>query len=217
MEVVGMKKTLSIVLVILLVVSSFAAKTAATAQPILQYLSPFVIEKTEYEASGVINEVVFSVSGRGYATVSYGDGNEVKIPLVWNRYSDLKSGMEVNFKGIKATILVPTSIEVNGYKIVLRPVKNSDNVKMQILETKVKSVEVSRNAVTIALTDSQNKEYRIPGSLMPIWKTLKVGDIVKLNTIKRNINAVQSITIDGKTYNLSYAIEPSMNIYGKRR
>jgi len=65
-----MKKTLSIVLVILLVVSSFAAKTAATAQPILQYLSPFVIEKTEYEASGVINEVVFSVSGRGYATVS---------------------------------------------------------------------------------------------------------------------------------------------------
>lgn len=214
-----MKKTLSIVLVILLVVSSFAAKPTATvtAQPMLKYLSPFVIEKTEYEASGVINEVVFGVYGRGYATVSYGDGNEVKIPLVWNRYSDLKSGMGVNFKGIKATILVPTSFEVNGYKIVLRPVKNADNVKMQILETKVKSVEVSRNAITIVLTDSQNKEYKIPGSLIPIWKTLKVGDTVELNTIKRNISAVQSITIDGKTYNLSNALRPSMNVYGKRR
>ncbi|HON04530.1 MAG TPA: hypothetical protein PK065_06640 [Fervidobacterium sp.] len=210
-----MKKTFSVVLMMLLVVSIFAAKT--TTQPILSYISPFVIEKTEYEATGVIEQVVLGVYGRGYATVSYGDGEKVKIPFIWNRYSDVKIGTEVSFKGIKATILVPTSVEVNGYKIVLRPVKNSDNVKMQILETKVKSVEVSRNAVTIALTDSQNKEYRIPGSLMPIWKTLKVGDIVKLNTIKRNINAVQSITIDGKTYNLSYAIEPSMNIYGKRR
>jgi len=215
MEVVVMKKTFSVVLMMLLVVSIFAAKT--TTQPILSYISPFVIEKTEYEATGVIEQVVLGVYGRGYATVSYGDGERVKIPFVWNRYSDVKIGTEVSFKGIKATILVPTSVEVNGYKIVLKPVKNADNVETQILETKVKSIEISRNAITIVLTDSQNKEYKIPGSLIPIWKTLKVGDTVELNTIKQNISAVQSITIDGKTYNLSNALRPSMNVYGKRR
>jgi hypothetical protein len=44
MGVVDMKKTLSAVLVVLLVLSTFAAR--ATTQPILNYLSPFVIEKT---------------------------------------------------------------------------------------------------------------------------------------------------------------------------
>ncbi len=210
-----MKKTLGVVLVLLLVVSTFAAKTVE--QPILNYLSPFVIEKTEYEATGVIDQVVLGVYGRGYATVSYGDGEKVRIPLLWNQYSDVKSGTEVNFKGIKATILVPTSAEVNGYKIVLRPIKNTDKLEVQTLETKVKNIEISRNTVTVVLTDSQNKEYRIPGSLMPIWRTLKTGDTVKINTIKRNVNTVQSITINGKTYNLDYALEPSMNIYGKRR
>ena len=104
-----MKKTLGVVLVLLLVVSTFAAKTVE--QPILNYLSPFVIEKTEYEATGVIEQVVLGVYGRGYATVSYGDGEKVKIPFIWNRYSDVKIGTEVSFKGIKATILVPTSVK----------------------------------------------------------------------------------------------------------
>lgn len=211
-----MKKTLSAVLVVLLVVSTFAAKTVE--QPILNYLSPFVIEKTEYEVTGVIDQVVLDIYGRGYATVSYGDGEKVKIPFTWNQYSDVKSGTEVKFKGIKETIIVPTSAEINGYKLVFRPVKNTDKLEVQTLETKVKNIEISRNTVTVVLTDSQNKEYRIPGSLIPIWRTLKVGDTVKINTIKRNVNTVQSITINGKTYKLSNVREFSnLNIYGKKR
>ncbi|HCI28724.1 MAG TPA: hypothetical protein DE117_00875 [Fervidobacterium sp.] len=211
-----MKKVFTITLLLLVVVSSFALKTVQ--QPILSYLSPFVVEKTSYEANGIVEKVVLGVYGRGYAVISY-DDNEVQVPLIWSRYPDVKAGTEVYFKGIKATALVPISLETNGYKIILRPIGNVENSGVHVLETKVKSIEISRNAITVVLTDSQGKEYKIPGALMPIWKTLKVGDDVKINVIKTNVNTVQSITIDGKTYSLGNAMkkeESGKDVYRRK-
>ncbi|WP_448375509.1 hypothetical protein [Fervidobacterium sp.] len=190
-----MKK--SIVLLALLVISSviiFAApQTHRNA-----LINSFVLEKTPFEISGVVKEVVIGLRGFGYALLVTEDA-EVKVPVAGQLITLLKSGTKVTVKGTKVTAFIPVSLEAVSYKLVIRRNVPEDLEKLEIL-AKIKKIEIARNYADVILIDEKGKEYRIPANFIPFWKNLKEGTEVKITGVKRTFELRESITIDGKTY-----------------
>lgn len=197
MEVKGMKRVLSVLLIVIPLVLSLASPNVFTT------LSDILtIEKTTFELSGQVKEVVMGLRGNGYVTITTED-TEVRVPLSFANPTAVKIGSNAVVKGIKTTFVAPIYIEASGYKIQLRRKSIRDGLEYTTLSFKIKRVEVTKTTATIVLTDEQGKELKIPAQIIPVWKNLKPGDDFKITGVKRSINVPESIVIDGITYKLS--------------
>jgi len=197
MEVKGMKRVLSVLLIVIPLVLSLANPNVFTTLSNI-----LTIEKTTFELSGQVKEVVMGLRGNGYVTITTED-TEVRVPLSFANPTAVKIGSKVIVKGTKTTFLAPFYIEVSGYKIQLRRKPLRDDIDYTTLSFKIKKIEVTKTTATIVLTDEQGKELKIPAQIIPIWKNLKAGDDFKITGVKRIVNLPESIVIDGVSYKLS--------------
>jgi hypothetical protein len=188
----------NIVLTVLFIVNILIFAGIQTNQNTL--LSNFILEKTPFEVSGTVKEVVVSPRGFGYTLVTT-DSGELKVPAVGQLISLLKSGTKVSVKGTKVTAFIPISLEADGYKVILKKRLPEDTEKVEI-SVKVKKIEIGRNYVNVVLVDEQGKDLTIPAALIPFWKNLKEGDEAKITGFKKTFELKESITVDGKTYML---------------
>lgn len=192
-----MKRVLSVLLIVIPLVLSLASPNVFTT------LSDILtIEKTTFELSGQVKEVVMGLRGNGYVTITTED-TEVRVPLSFANPTAVKIGSTAVVKGIKTTFVAPIYIEASGYKIQLRRKPLRDDLDYTTLSFKIKKIEVTKTTATIVLTDEQGKELKIPAQIIPVWKNLKPGDDFKITGVKRSINVPESIVIDGITYKLS--------------
>lgn len=192
-----MKRVLSVLLIVIPLVLSLANPNVFTTLSNI-----LTIEKTTFELSGQVKEVVMGLRGSGYVTITTED-TEVKVPLSFANPTAVKIGSNVVVKGIKTTFVAPIYVEASGYKIQLRRKSIRDGLEYTTLSFKIKRVEVTKTTATIVLTDEQGKELKIPAQIIPVWKNLKPGDDFKVTGVKRSINVPESIVIDGITYKLS--------------
>ena len=192
-----MKRVLSVLLIVIPLVLSLANPNVFTTLSNI-----LTIEKTTFELSGQVKEVVMGLRGNGYVTITTED-TEVRVPLSFANPTAVKIGSKVIVKGTKTTFLAPFYIEVSGYKIQLRRKPLRDDIDYTTLSFKIKKIEVTKTTATIVLTDEQGKELKIPAQIIPIWKNLKAGDDFKITGVKRIVNLPESIVIDGVSYKLS--------------
>ncbi|MGC8820846.1 MAG: hypothetical protein ACP5PP_07090 [Fervidobacterium sp.] len=191
-----MKKFLSIFLLTLLVLVSFAATTKTVGN----IFSLLVLEKSSFEVSGKVKEVVMGIRGNGYALIT-SDSTDIRIPLLFANPTAVKVGSDITVNGSKVSFVIPLYFETSGYKIQIRHAVKQ-NTETTTLEFKVKDIQISKNSATIVLVDSMQKEYTIPAQIIPIWKNLRAGDSFKVVGIKRTVELPETILIDGKTYHL---------------
>lgn len=189
------------VLSLLVILAGALMIFAATQPKALGMLENFILEKTPFEVTGTIKEVVYRPAGFGYIVVST-EATEVKIPFTGNLGALLKPEEKLVLKGSKITAFVPLSLEAKGYKLVFRNIVPK-NVQLTEVKAKIKKILVSRTSVEILIVDENSKEYKLPASVVPFWKSLKEGDDVKITGFTRTFEVNESITIGGKTYLLS--------------
>uniref|UniRef100_A0A7C5U2W5 DUF5666 domain-containing protein n=1 Tax=Fervidobacterium nodosum TaxID=2424 RepID=A0A7C5U2W5_9BACT len=198
-----MKKVIGILLVIIPFVISLANPD------ILSALSGILtVEKTSFELTGQVKEVVMGLRGNGYVTIKTdktdtAESTEVRVPLSFANPTAVKIGSKVVVKGTQTTFLAPIYIEASEYKVQLRRNPIRDNLDYTTLSFKIKRIEVTKTTATIILADEKGKEVKIPAQIIPVWKNLKVGDDFKITGIKRSVNLPESIVIDGVSYKLS--------------
>lgn len=192
-----MKRMLSVLLIAIPLVLSLANQDVLTTLGTI-----LTIEKTTFELSGQVKEVVMGLRGNGYVTITTED-TEVRVPLSFANPTAVKIGSNVVVKGIKTTFVAPIYVETSGYKIQLRRKPLRDDLDYTTLSFKIKKIEVTKTTATIVLTDEQGKELKIPAQIIPIWKNLKAGDDFKITGVKRIVNLPESIVIDGVSYKLS--------------
>lgn len=195
-----MKKVIGILLVILPFVVSLANMN------IFDTLSSILtVEKTSFEITGQIKEVVMGLRGNGYIVIATDstEATEVRVPLSFANPTAVKINSKVIVKGTKTTFLTPIYIKASEYKIQLRRAPLADKIEYTTLNFKIKSIVVTKTTATIVLTDEKGKEVKIPAQIIPVWKNLKVGDDFKITGIMRSVNIPESIVIDGISYKLN--------------
>ncbi|MEJ5257421.1 MAG: hypothetical protein WHS64_04145 [Fervidobacterium sp.] len=192
-----MKRYLGLVFILIFTVISIGAIKPFQMQ---DYLKNFILDKTSYETSGTVKEIVVGPRGAGYVVLTT-EATEVKLPGMFLNLSTLKVGTKIDIKGTKYIVFVPTSLEADGYKLILRR-KVPQGVETMAVNGTIKNIEITKTAVTIVIVDENNKEYRLPAAIIPFWKNLKQGTKITFTGLKRTIEVKESITIDGKTYKL---------------
>ncbi|AMW32478.1 hypothetical protein NA23_03685 [Fervidobacterium islandicum] len=86
------------VLSLLVILAGALMIFAATQPKALGMLENFILEKTPFEITGTIKEVVYRPAGFGYTVVS-DEATEVKIPFTGNLGTLLKPEEKVVLKG----------------------------------------------------------------------------------------------------------------------
>ncbi|MGQ9856786.1 MAG: hypothetical protein ACUVQF_08620 [Fervidobacterium sp.] len=192
-----MKRYFALVLIAIVTVISLGSVRPFQMQ---DYLKDFILDKTPYEISGTVKEIVVGPRGSGYVILTT-EATEVKLPGMLLNLSTLKVGTKIDIKGTRYIVLVPTSLETDGYKLMFR--RNvPQGVETVAVNATIKSIEITKTAVNIVIVDESKKEYRLPAAVVPFWKNLKEGMKVTLNGVKRTVEVKESITVDGKTYKL---------------
>ncbi|HOJ93638.1 MAG TPA: hypothetical protein PK390_00220 [Fervidobacterium nodosum] len=208
-----MKKLLSTLFLITILILGFSITTLS--KPFEPLKSILTLEESQFEISGDIKEVVMNFRGNGYIVVSTGE-EDIRVSLSFANPTAVKTGERVTVKGEKLTFLVPLYIETGGYKIqVQKQIIGEDTIS---IEFEIKNIEITKTSSTIVLIDSENKEYKIPAQIIPIWKNLKAGDSFKITGVKKTVNIPTELTISGKTFKintqLGFRIEKN-NFYPK--
>ncbi len=193
-----MRKLLSILILTYILVIGFSIATPS--KPFEPFKSILTLEESQFEISGDVKEVVMNLRGSGYMIVSTGEEN-IRIPLSFANPTLVKTGEKVTVKGKKLTFLVPLYIETGGYKIQIR--KQITGEDTTNIEFKIKNIEITKTSQTIVLVDSENKEYKIPAQIIPIWKNLKAGDSFKITGVKMTVNIPEELIINGKTFKIN--------------
>ncbi|MCX7653300.1 MAG: hypothetical protein N2Z58_01265 [Fervidobacterium sp.] len=160
------------------------------------------LEKSSFELSGQVKEVVMGLKGNGYVTVT-SEGTDVRIPLSFANPTAVKVGSSISVKGTKTTFVVPIYIETSGYRIQLRLKPIRDTLEYVTLSFKIKKIEISKTDATLILADDKGKEIKLPAQVIPVWRNLKVGDDFKITGVKRTSIVPESIVIDGVKYKFS--------------
>lgn len=197
-----MKKLLSTLFMISILILGFSIATPS--KPFEPFKSILTLEENQFEVSGDVKEVIMNFRGNGYMIVSTGE-EDMRIPLSFANPTVVKTGEKVTIKGKKLTFLAPLYIETGGYKIQVR--KQNTGKDTTNIEFKIKNIEITKTSQTIVLVDIENKEYKIPAQIIPIWKNLKAGDSFKITGVKKTVNIPEELIINGKTFKINTSLD----------